>query len=99
MKHQVTATIKSLRDQPVHGAGQVRLRIGTLALPGYARGDATRLSSAFRVELARLLQRELRGHAHHAEKLVVPRFVMREGEPVERTGRRLARVIAEHIDA
>ncbi|MBB2496658.1 hypothetical protein [Aquipseudomonas ullengensis] len=79
----------------------ITLSIGSLALPGYSRRDGQRLAGAFEHELGRLLAqlsaRELQGF--QAERLQLPCLQGLAGERPERTGQRLARVIAAQLQA
>jgi hypothetical protein len=80
-------------------ASSVRVQVGTLALPGLSRAEGVRLSTAFQGELTRLLAvRELHSQTREAERVLVPHFVIRVNEPVELTGRRLARLVVERLN-
>jgi hypothetical protein len=79
-------------------APTISLTIGTLALPGYSLRNGQRLAGALERELGRLLiQGPLPGQSFALEQVQIPRFATPAGERPERTGRRLARLIAEQL--
>ncbi|MET1080537.1 MAG: hypothetical protein ABWY06_21205 [Pseudomonas sp.] len=83
---------------PASSAPALRLQIGSLVLPGYTPREGARLAGAFERELSRLLsQAPAGGPSRQTESLQIPRFFLAPGERPERTGRRLARAIAEQL--
>ncbi|WCM54377.1 hypothetical protein OH720_15640 [Pseudomonas sp. WJP1] len=76
----------------------IRLAIDTLALPGYSVGNGQRLAGALERELGRLLvQGPLPGLGFEVDRIHLPRFETPAGERPERTGRRLAQLIARQL--
>lgn len=79
-------------------APAISLNIGTLALPGYSARNGQRLAGALERELGRLLaQAPLPEQGFQVERVRIPRFATPAGERPERTGRRLARLIAAQL--
>lgn len=77
---------------------QLNLRIGSLAVPGMSVRDGQRLARAFEHELGRLLAAQpLPAQGFQRERLQLPRLHRTPAERPERTGTRLARLIATQL--
>lgn len=76
-------------------APRISLRIDSLHLPGYSVRDAGRLAGALERELGRLLgQQPAFRQGYRLDVLRLQRFRAVAGERPERTGRRLAALLA-----
>lgn len=95
---QPSASAHARAPAAARTTSSVRVRVGTLALPGLSSAESLRFSAAFERELSALLvTNELPTTAREAEHVLVPRFLLRANESVEGTGRRLARVVAAQL--
>jgi hypothetical protein len=76
----------------------IAVHIGELRISGRDRREGARLAGAFERELGRLLEQSAawRG-SYHRDHLRLEPFVVRPGERPERTGVRLARLIAREL--
>lgn len=88
----------SISGIPARQAPRISLQIDSLHLPGYSVRDAGRLAGALEGELGRLLSKQpAPRRGYQLDLLRLERFSSVAGERPERTGRRLAALLARGL--